>query len=784
MKNIILSSRCLYKYFIHFIMRRKAFFFLVLLFAVFLSAYSQTRDTLRAQLREVEIVTKYNPAVRIIKNAIQNRQQNGQFANPQFSCVTYQKMFFTGDIKRDSVWLKKTSLLSDSLRSNMNPEAPIDSGYLSAVEFLEKHHLFFTETVTKSYFKKPAMSYEKVIAHQTAGFKDPLISIYLAKLQTVNFYQRDMLDILESPFVNPISQNALAIYDFRIQEKIVAENDTLFVISYKPKKSAHFKSLMGKLWISAENFAIVRVEASPFDKVFGLAFNLSQEYEKQPNNTWFLKQMDVSMDITGIGVAFAAGDSANIFFRPVIVSEKSISEIDYHTRLRNRDFGLVDIEEELESRANQTRILDTYRPTPLTEREANTIVFIDSIAKPYKPDRVLESLKILITGNIPVYVFNVELKQILHFNTTEIARLGLGVSTNNRFSKVVYLGGFFGYGFKDKKFKWGGELGFNIIRSRDFKIAVQYSSNLIESGGTDFYNRDYTLFSGEFYRSWLFKRFYRSNALGFTAQSRITRWLTGYVSSFYSNNKTLYNYSFQTPFPEENQTPFTYDDFYVKAGVRIAFKEKFWGADQYYFYSVSPFPVFIVQYSKGFKGVIKSEYDYHRVDFKMSYRKNWKILGFTNITLFGGYVDRALPYPLLLNQRAGYNLVGIDGADQFGVMRPDEFLSDKYLSLFLRHNFGRMTQNRKFSPRIIVCQGIGFGTLKNPEAHWGIDFKTMEKGYFESGVVIGDLLTIKGLLSFGVGAFVRYGAYYLPQPENKIINNFAFKVNVRVPFER
>ncbi|MDR0206275.1 MAG: DUF5686 family protein [Bacteroidales bacterium] len=727
----------------------KSIIFQLLLLGIFLNAYSQSRDTIKVQLRDVEITTKHNPAIHIIKNTIKNRLENGQFSNPHFCSISYQKMFLTGDNKRDSL----------------------------------KHHLFFTETVTKSYFKKPALSYEKVIAHQSTGFKDPIISIYLAKLQMVNFYQSDMLDILESPFVNPISQNALAIYDFRIQEKIVSEKDTLFVISYKPKKNTHFKSLEGKLWISSENFAIAKVEASPFDKVFGLSFFLLQEYEKQQNNTWFLKQMDVTMEPTGIGVGFAT-DSTNVFVRPIIVSEKRITEIDYDTRLRNKDFGLVDIEEESGSKAKQNSILDIYRAVPLTEREVNTIAFFDTLLKPYKPDRVLESLKILITGNIPVYIFNFELKQILHLNSTEIARLGLGISTNKRFNKVVHLGGFFGYGFKDKEFKWGGELGFNINRARDIKVIVQYYSNLIESGGTDFCNRDYTLFSGEFYRSWLFKRFYRSNALGLTAQSRLTRWLTGYVSSFYSNNKTLYNYSFQIPFSVDNQTTFAYTDFYVRAGIRIAFMEKYWGADQYYFYSVSPLPVFIMQYSKGIKGVINSGYDYHRVDVKMLYRKNWKILGFTNITLFGGYVDRALPYPLLFNQRAGYNLVGIDGADQFSVMRPDEFLSDKYVSLFIRHNFGRMTQNKKFSPRVIVCQGIGFGTLKNSETHWGIVLKTMEKVYFESGVIIGDLLTIKGLLSFGVGAFVRYGTYYLPQPENKILDNFAFKVNIRVPFER
>ena len=733
-------------------MLKKIFVFLLFLFLISPVIYSQTPDTLRRKLREVEITTKHNPAIPIIKKAIQNRNENGQFSNDYFTYISYQKMIFTGDINKDSLLFN-----------------------------FEKNHLFFMESVTKNYFKKPAVSYEKVIAHHTAGLKDPIASVFLAKQQTINFYERDFLEIFEAIYINPISKNALTIYDFRLEESIIQENDTLFVISFKPHKNAHFKSLTGKIWITSQNFAFTKIKVKPFDKALGFSFTLSQDYEKQKNGTYFLKDMLFNWVLLNGGVKV---NYTNVSAKAVLRSEKKIMEIDYETRLRNRDFGLVDIEEELENDANQKHILTAYRTTELSEKELNTIKLVDSLLKPYKPDRVLESLKILITGKIPVRFVSIDVMQILHFNSTESVRLGLGVYTNNRLSKVINFGGFFGYGFKDKAWKWGGELGLNIIRSRDCKITFQYYSNLMESGRTDFYNRDYTLFSGEFYRTWLFKQFYRSNALGVTAQSKITRWLTGYVSTFYSANKTLYNYSFSQPFANETPTPYSFDDFYVKAGVRLAFRERFWGSENYYFYSVSPFPVLILQYSRGIKNVIHSDFNYNRVDLKVLYRKNWKILGFTNITLFAGYIDRPLPAPLLLNQRAGYYPVGVDGADQFGVMRANEFLSDKYVSLFIRHNFGRMTQNKKFSPRIIFCQGIGFGALRSPNAHIGIDFKTMEKGYFESGVMINDLLVIKGLLSFGVGAFARYGAYYLPKPHYKTIDNFAFKISFRVPFER
>jgi hypothetical protein len=692
-------------------------------------------------------------------------------------------MIFTADIDRDSVLVSKAFQLTDTLASDSASLSKKDSNYLKLINFFETNHLFFMETVTKNYFKKPATFYEKVVAHRTAGLKDPIASVYLAKLQTVNFYNSDFLEIIESKFINPIAKNALSIYEYRLEEKIVRESDTLFVISFKPQKNVHFKSLTGKIWITSQNFAIQRIETSPFDKALGFSFLLTHEYEKQPNETYFLKDMFVRMDFFTIG--FASGDSEGaVWAKAVLFSEKRISDIDYETRVRGRDIGFVDIEEDLENEDAQEKLLAAYRTSELTEKETNTLLMLDTLANEYKLDKKLESLKIWITGKIPFRFLNFDIHQIITFNSTETVRLGLGVYTNSRLSKIVDFGGFFGYGFKDKTWKYGGELGFNLIRTRDFKLKIQYQSTIIESGESHFFDRDYTLFSGEFYRSWLFQRFCQRNSLGVTLQSKITRWLTGYFSTQYSTNKTLFDYSFQQPFADDTPTLYAFDDFYMKIGARFAFREKFWGAGNYYFYSVSPYPVIILQYTRGIKGMINSGFSYNRAELKILYRKDWMVLGFTNLTVFAGWVDRPLPYPLLLNQTAGFYHIGMYGADQFGAMRADEFLSDKYVSIFIRHNFGRMTQNKKFSPRIVFCQGIGFGGLKSKDSHFGIDFKTMEKGYFESGLMINDLLVIKGLISFGAGAFVRYGAYYLPKPDYKTIDNFAFKVHVRVPFER
>ena len=72
---------------------------------------------------------------------------------------------------------------------------------------------------------------------------------------------------------------------------------------------------------------------------------------------------------------------------------------------------------------------------------------------------------------------------------------------------------------------------------------------------------------------------------------------------------------------------------------------------------------------------------------------------------------------------------------------------------------------------------IGIGTLDKPEKHLNIDFNTMEKGYFESGLLINNIIDLK-VYNLGLGVFYRYGPYSL----EKTFDNFAFKFTMVFPF--
>ena len=110
-------------------------------------------------------------------------------------------------------------------------------------------------------------------------------------------------------------------------------------------------------------------------------------------------------------------------------------------------------------------------------------------------------------------------------------------------------------------------------------------------------------------------------------------------------------------------------------------------------------------------------------------------------------------------------------------MRSGEFVNDRFVALYLKQDFLlNVIRWGKFQPNIVFITNIAWGTLSHPEVHQNAAFKSMEKGYFESGILANSLIARKffGIVRLGVGAgvFYRYGPYALSNP----LDNFAFKI--------
>jgi hypothetical protein len=187
-------------------------------------------------------------------------------------------------------------------------------------------------------------------------------------------------------------------------------------------------------------------------------------------------------------------------------------------------------------------------------------------------------------------------------------------------------------------------------------------------------------------------------------------------------------------------------------------------------------------------GVWKGEYDFTKVELK--YDDRWVIrgVGTTTLELNAGKISGSVPYPFLFNGKGSnydnsfFNSFVV--TNYFQTMGFYEFVGDQFAYLFLNHNFGRLTgtSNAYFRPELQLVHNMGIGSLKNIQDHQGITFKTMDKGFLESGLVLSNLLRFKYLKLFyfglGAGAFCRYGYYTLPRASD----NLSFKFMLTASF--
>jgi hypothetical protein len=177
-----------------------------------------------------------------------------------------------------------------------------------------------------------------------------------------------------------------------------------------------------------------------------------------------------------------------------------------------------------------------------------------------------------------------------------------------------------------------------------------------------------------------------------------------------------------------------------------------------------------------------SDLIYNRLEARFDYQITHRSIGKTNITISGGLINGDVPTPLLYFGLGNNDKYPLDATHSFATMKLYDFVSDRFVYAFLRHNFGRKffkTKSKIFRPQFVVVQNFGIGnySFKTTHVFPGIQPQTISKGYFESGVLVNGILS-NPFYSLGLGTFYNWGYYADPNWKN----NFAFKLTLAFNF--
>ncbi|WP_338731896.1 hypothetical protein [Mangrovimonas cancribranchiae] len=385
-------------------------------------------------------------------------------------------------------------------------------------------------------------------------------------------------------------------------------------------------------------------------------------------------------------------------------------------------------------------------------------------------------IKSLTNGYFPTKYFNFDLKYLIKYNQYESFRPGLGGETNKAFSKKYKIAAYGAYGFKDKEFKYGISGGVRIIPNTNTWINVSYTDDLLETGSSNFLTdkRFFQIFQPRLLNIDLFHR-HVTRALSFSHQispkflSEIQFALSDidptYNYQYFYNNKLYSNFNLST-----TTLSFQWSPFSVYESINDVIRE-----------TKNGFPKFTLQFTQSYRNLFDSDFSFSKVDFRTIHQINYNDKASkSEIVLRSGLALGNTPlthlyhaYPNNINKETILQRFSVAGLYSFETMYFNEFFSDRYATLQVKHFFKPFNISQRYKPQLVLITRFALGSMNHISRHQNVSFNTLDKGYTESSIEINKLL-----FGFGLSGSYRYGAYHLPKLEDNIAVKFTFNITL------
>ncbi|MFV7234057.1 DUF5686 family protein [Flavobacterium sp. ZB4R12] len=733
-------------------------------------------------LNEV-VVPSENPALSIIKKAIENKDNN----NPQkklgrFEFKSYNKLILTAnpdsiDGRIDSVFVKKSAGATFS---------KIDSSDYKFKEIIRQQHLFQTEKVSQYQFSNAKLK-ETILGTKMAGFKQPVYEIIAFNLQSFSIYDSSY-ELFETKYNSPIANDALKDYNYKLLDSLIIEGRNTYMIYFKNKKKRKASGLEGVLYIDQNNFAVARAVM----RIKGvLDISGIHDFKYIPNDDlWFPSDKtfkivkgknDDDIKILGGTVQFD-GDIEKDFKRrkkeasdyTYLLSQSNNFDVHYNTPIQIKKSSIaIEIKDDAINKPES--FWNTYRKDSLDNRSQKTYLALDSISSKKRIESRIRFGRKIINGYLPVGKFDLDLRKLFSYNNYEGFRLGIGGVTNEQFSKKYRIEGYCAYGTKDGNFKYNLGMATRVGKFSNSWIGISYTDDVREIASTVFAidKKAFKIYDprpiniSTFYNYVSWKTFIETKIIPKTESIwELSR--TAVEPKFnyiYNANGKLYsNYIMTTAMVSLRWNPFS--DYMQTPTGRIEVEKRF--------------PKFTFQYTQSIPKIWENDFDFSKIDFKTEYEKKYLNGQKTSLLFEAGYAFGDVPLTHLYNTSPNnitketiIQRMTFSGKNSFETMFFNEFFSSEYAFFQFKHGFSRVTLFKKIKPSLVLVSRMAWGNLQKPEQHIGLDYKTLNEGYFESGIELNQIF--KGL---GLSGFYRYGPNQLPKFEDNIAVKISYVLNL------
>lgn len=392
----------------------------------------------------------------------------------------------------------------------------------------------------------------------------------------------------------------------------------------------------------------------------------------------------------------------------------------------------------------------------------------DSIKTAKDSIKKIEFVKQLGNGYLPISFVSLDLRYLVKFNQYEGFRTGLGGTTNDNLSEKFRLNGYLVYGFKDDAFKYSYGGGIRISPKTDTWINASHTYDLQETGSSNFLTdkRFFQLFEPRLLNINLF-HYHRTTAV--SVEHKFSNHLLSETQLAASYISPTYGYRYVL----DGESYPDFDVTIAKMSLQWSPFSSYAMTNQKVTETKDGYPKFTLQFAQSIKGLLDSDFAFSKVDFRTIHRFIHSNTSFTEATVTSGLANGNVPlthlyhaYPNNISKATIMQRFSVAGINSFETMYFNEFFSDKFTTLQVKHFFKPFKINEWFKPQLVLISRYAVGNMSHMDRHQNITFKTLEKGYSESGFEINKLL-----FGFGASFAYRYGGYHIPEFED----NFAFK---------
>ncbi len=741
----------------------------------FVILISRRTDT----LEDVVVRSDLNPAHRIIRLMQQNKKRNDPVNLPSYAYNAYTMAA-----------LGATPYMF-SMQGRLRKPPPPPKTEKDSIERLQRrsmarqlrdNYLFITESYTERIYKYPKLSKETVLATRVSGINDPLFAVTSANFQPFGFY----LDYLRMPgkvYTSPVVNGSINMYKFNLREVLPHEKDTTYVISFEPLKGKNFDGLRGILYINSDGWAIENVTAAPADdKGIILGFRLQQKYE-QVDGHWFPVQLNTYLSQKDV-----AKDSVLLYWD----TRSYIKNIAINKPFTSADFSDIAFEFAPGAGIQTEAKWQGFRVDSLQPKEKATYSAYDSMPKSMQKrlNSINTFTEVIALQAIPSGVIDIPIRYLISgVNQYEKIRLGFGLQTNTKFSKWFSVGGYGGYGFGDKAWKYGSNVQLSFNRRTNTFLRVSFSQDLQEPGNIEYFKDNGAILSNQSLRNIYTSRLDSVREWKALFSTRPWHWLQtdGWLLT-QQRNPAGFPYRFDIA----NNGNFVdgYNNTEIGIGLRYTRGETYARIGRAKMINTPARTQIMLQLSKGLNGTLGGQLDYTKLALQVNHSFRTKHFGNTAFQAELGQVWGNVPYAYLFNTKGSVNETGRQRSsglfinNSFQTAGVYEFTSNRTASLFIEQNFGSLLfkpETIKSRPEFVLVQNIGYGTISNLAAHQGVVLQAPEKGLYESGLLVRNILRTNMKFfyyGFGIGVFRRYGYYTLE--DNK--KNWALKFGVTISF--